>query len=43
MFVVEVALGNQEVLKQAENNKLGPKPGFHSILGQAGNHTEYIL
>ena len=39
MFVVKVALGKQEVLKVAANNKLGPSKGHHSILGQAGGHN----
>jgi hypothetical protein len=43
MFLVNVALGKQEVLKNSDNNKSGPKPGYHSILGQAGKHNEYII
>jgi hypothetical protein len=43
MFIVRVALGKQEVLNVASNNKLGPSKGYHSILGIAGNHTEYII
>jgi hypothetical protein len=43
MFIVQVALGKQEVLNVAENNKLGPSKGYHSILGRAGGHTEYII
>jgi hypothetical protein len=38
MFIARVALGTQEVLQQAQNNKMGPSKGFHSILGQAGKH-----
>ena len=43
MFLVNIALGKQEVLKAADNNKSGPKAGYHSILGQAGSHNEYIV
>jgi hypothetical protein len=43
MFIVNAALGKQEVLKNADNNKLGPSIGYHTILGQAGKHNEYIL
>lgn len=43
MFVVMVALGVQEHLTAAANNKLGPKPGCHSILGTAGKVREYII
>ena len=43
MFVCSLALGKQEVLKVAANNKQGPSKGFHSILGQAGKHDEYII
>jgi hypothetical protein len=39
IFIVRVALGTQEILRQAENNKMGPSKGFHSILGQAGKHN----
>jgi DNA polymerase II small subunit/DNA polymerase delta subunit B len=39
MFIVKVALGTQEVLTSAANNKLGPSKGYHSILGQAGKHN----
>ena len=38
MFLVNVALGKQEVLNAADNNKLGPGPAYHSILGVAGAH-----
>ena len=38
MFIVKVALGKQEPLIAAANNKLGPGKGFHSILGTAGSH-----
>ena len=41
--MVKVALGKQEVLKNSANNKLGPSKGYHSILGQAGGHNEYII
>jgi hypothetical protein len=43
MLIVNVALGKQEVLKVAANNKLGPSVGYHSILGQAGAVNEYIV
>lgn len=43
MFLVMVALGRQEHLTAAANNKLGPKPGYHSILGTAGKVHEYIV
>ncbi len=39
MFLCKVALGKQEHCKQAANGKLGPSPGYHSILGTAGSHT----
>jgi len=39
MFIVKVALGKQEVLTAAANNKLGPSPGYHSILGKAGKNN----
>lgn len=43
MLIVKVALGTQEVLNNADNDKLGPSKGYHSILGQAGKHNEYII
>lgn len=43
MFIVCVALGNQEHLTAATNEKLGPSKGFHSILGTAGKVNEYII
>lgn len=43
MFIVRVALGKQEHLTQANSKKLGPSPGFHSILGTAGKVNEYII
>ena len=43
MFLVNVALGKQEVLNAAANDKSGPMAGYHSILGQAGAHNEYIV
>ena len=43
MFVVNVALGKQEELKQAANNKTGPKHGYHSIYGIAGSAKEYVI
>ena len=43
MFIVKVALGKQEVLNASDNNKLGPGIGYHSILGLAGAHREYII
>ncbi len=43
MFIVKVALGKQEELTVANNNKLGPGIGYHSILGLAGAHREYII
>ena len=39
MFLCKVALGKQEHCKQSANGKLGPSPGYHSILGTAGSHT----
>lgn len=38
MFLVNIALGKQEVLTAADNKKLGPGKGYHSILGTAGSH-----
>ena len=43
MFVVKVALGKQEHLTAANNAKLGPDPGYHSLLGTAGKVSEYII
>lgn len=43
MFIVNVALGKQEHLTKADNNKTGPNIGFHSILGTAGSAKEYII
>ena len=43
MFIVNVALGRQEELKSAANNKLGPEKGYHSIYGIAGSAKEYII
>jgi len=43
MFIVNVALGKQEVLTKSDNSRSGPKAGYHSILGQAGKHNEYIV
>jgi hypothetical protein len=34
MFVCWVALGKQEIMKNCDNNKKGPSPGYHSILAQ---------
>lgn len=43
MFIANVALGKQEHLTKADNNKTGPNIGFHSILGTAGSAKEYII
>jgi len=45
MFVCNVALGEQEVLTQVNNGKLGPAKGYHSIYGKAnqGGIYEYII
>lgn len=43
MFIVNVALGNQQRMQSTDNNKTGPKKGCHSILGVAGSAVEYII
>jgi hypothetical protein len=43
MFIVKVALGNQEVINNGCSEKLGPSKGFHSICGTARPHKEYII
>ena len=43
MFIVNVALGNQQRMPAAANNKTGPSKGYHSILGVAGSAVEYII
>jgi hypothetical protein len=43
MFIVNVALGNQENMAVTSNNKTGPSKGYHSILGTAGKAKEYII
>ena len=44
MLIVKVALGKQEHLNAPANNKNGPQPGYHSILGtkNPAKH-EYII
>jgi hypothetical protein len=43
MFIVKVALGNQEVINLECKEKLGPSKGFHSIYGTGRSYKEYII
>lgn len=42
MFIVRVALGQQEVLSATNVNRTGPNKGFHSIFGRT-DANEYIV
>jgi hypothetical protein len=44
MFIVNVALGKQEILNATVSAKTGPSKGFHSIHGMAPTcPNEYII
>jgi len=43
MFLVNVALGKQEVMNATDRTRLGPAKGYHSILGKHATQLEYII